>query len=535
VTDNTTLDRAGTAASPKEQALWLLERLVPGIGVNNVCVAFKVDGRLSAPAASQTVDLLLRRFEALRTVFSAGEAELTKRTLGPGEITVPLQVIAPEPGREAALRAFAARLFELQGGPLVRAGILHEADGDVCCMVVHHLVFDAISVAILFVNFVAVYDAIAAGQAVPAALREPVPALAESPPSERGLAFWREHLAGFEPRSHDLGLGRRYAGPPTLIGGECHHSLDPAVTAAVRRLQRELRAPEAVILYAAFYLLLIAHGADRDLVVGTPVNRRRKEDGGAVGFHISVAPLRAQADPDLSFRQLVVQTRNNFLQALEHSSVSLEDFMAGLSRTSSSWRDTIMRHMFNYMAGPSVQSFAIGGMKAEPLTVFNGFCKSDIEFFVHSTPGGIAIRAVYYAELFGPQDVRQLLERYEALLATLAADVERPIGDLPAWGERPAPPPGPPASPPPAGLAAPDGELVGALVALWGRLLNRDDIDAQGDFFVNGGHSVLAAQLAQQVGELTGIRPKLADVFAAPTPAGLAALIESRRQEAPSA
>jgi hypothetical protein len=62
-------------------------------------------------------------------------------------------------------------------------------------------------------------------------------------------------------------------------------------------------------------------------------------------------------------------------------------------------------------------------------------------------------------------------------------------------------------------------------------MLGRDDVDARSNFFVKGGHSVLAAQLAHKVGELTGVRPKLADVFAMPTPAELADLIDSRRRE----
>jgi Condensation domain/Phosphopantetheine attachment site len=526
--ESTRTDSAAVGVTLKEQALWLLERLVPDIGVNNVPMTFRVDGRLSVAAVERTIALLMRRFETLRTVFYADETELRKRILGPDETTIPVQVIPTGPDEISALRDFVARPFELQSQPLVRAGIQHAADGDVCCVAVHHLIFDAVSAAILFMNFVAVYDAVAAGQKVPAALREPVATLAETPPTEQGLAFWREHLAGFDPQSLDLGIGKRYAGRPTLLGGEHHHALDPQVTKAVRRLQRELRAPESVILYAAFYLLLIAHGADRDLVVGTPVNRRSKEDAGAIGFHISVAPLRARADPDMSFGQLVVQTRDNFLSALEHASVSLDDFMADLSRSSSSWRDTIMRHMFNYMTGPPGQSFVIGGMKGEPVSIFNGFAKSDIEFFVNSAPDGISIRAVYYAELFDQDDVRLLVTRYETLLATLAADVKQPIGELPTWGERPAPTDD---GTPPEPAAGYDSELVRELVGLWRQMLGRDDVDARSNFFVKGGHSVLAAQLAHKVGELTGVRPKLADVFAMPTPAELADLIDSRRRE----
>jgi hypothetical protein len=65
------------------------------------------------------------------------------------------------------------------------------------------------------------------------------------------------------------------------------------------------------------------------------------------------------------------------------------------------------------------------------------------------------------------------------------------------------------------------------LMAFWRELLGRDDIDASSNFFANGGHSLLAAQLAQRVTGLTGVRLRLADVFDHPTPAGLAAFLRA--------
>lgn len=40
----------GQRATRKEQALWLLEELVPGTGVNNLSVAFTVAGPLRRPS-----------------------------------------------------------------------------------------------------------------------------------------------------------------------------------------------------------------------------------------------------------------------------------------------------------------------------------------------------------------------------------------------------------------------------------------------------------------------------------------------------
>jgi non-ribosomal peptide synthetase component E (peptide arylation enzyme) len=73
--------------------------------------------------------------------------------------------------------------------------------------------------------------------------------------------------------------------------------------------------------------------------------------------------------------------------------------------------------------------------------------------------------------------------------------------------------------------AEPGDKLVGAVLKLWRDLLQRDDLDVDSNFFMNGGHSLLGAQLLKRVEDTLGPVLRLADLFDAPTPAGLAEII----------
>jgi amino acid adenylation domain-containing protein len=79
-----------------------------------------------------------------------------------------------------------------------------------------------------------------------------------------------------------------------------------------------------------------------------------------------------------------------------------------------------------------------------------------------------------------------------------------------------------------AGPVTPDDPLVGRLLALWRDLLGAAGLAADANFFVHGGHSLLAAILATRVGEELGLPVSLLDVFHAPTPVELAALLRER-------
>ncbi|GIJ56364.1 non-ribosomal peptide synthetase [Virgisporangium aurantiacum] len=80
----------------------------------------------------------------------------------------------------------------------------------------------------------------------------------------------------------------------------------------------------------------------------------------------------------------------------------------------------------------------------------------------------------------------------------------------------------------PVPVAAPstvDGELVATLTGLWRDALRRPDVGPHDNFFLHGGHSILAARLAGRIEEVTGHPVGVRAVFTHPTPSQLAAAL----------
>lgn len=75
------------------------------------------------------------------------------------------------------------------------------------------------------------------------------------------------------------------------------------------------------------------------------------------------------------------------------------------------------------------------------------------------------------------------------------------------------------------------GDLVGTLVKIWRRLLSRPGADADSDFFVEGGDSLLAIELALEIERAVGRRIPVATVFNFPTPRTLAVALETATGE----
>ncbi|NRQ39370.1 amino acid adenylation domain-containing protein [Nonomuraea sp. NN258] len=414
-------------ATRAEQSLALLETLVPGSGMNNLSVVFEVDGRLGEWELGETLAALLTRHEVLRTVFHAADFGLIKHVVPADSFTMPLLERDLE---EGAVEAFVAEPFALDGAPLVRAALFRGPFGDVCCLVVHHLVFDAVSCGILLAEFAEIYESVAAGLGVPEPAG-PTSAVVRPPAGEESLAYWRARLNGFDPSESALSCGGQDVAEPTLRGGCVTRTLSAPALAAVRRLGRRLRAPEAVVLLAAYYVLLARHGAGPDLVVGSPADTRGLDARRAVGFHVNVLPLRAVVDLSAGFGELVPQVREAFLGALQHADVPVDVLVAESGRWQGSWRNTLFRHGFNYVPDAGGDTFEIDGMPARRLITENGFSKLDLEFFFLAAEDEIRIRAVHYAEVLGTADVESLVDRYDELLVSLDEQPLLPLGELP--------------------------------------------------------------------------------------------------------
>jgi hypothetical protein len=296
----TSANTVAVRPSVKEEALWLLETLVPGTGVNNLSLAMRVDRALSLPLVDAALDVLINRHTALRTVFTATEGGLRKGILDEGRVVrTSRHVVAGDVS--AAMSGFVAEPFPLAGEPLIRAGYFEHDSGDYLCLAVHHLIFDTTSALVLREELAAAYSSLQADLPLPDIFAAPEPVTDDIPPSQQSLAFWREHLAGARPQELELACGVPDRGEaPTLAGDQVTVELSKEATASIGQLAKRWRAPEAVVLLAAYSALLAGHGAGPDTVIGTPIDIRRPASAGAVGYHVNGLPLRIPHRPDQS-------------------------------------------------------------------------------------------------------------------------------------------------------------------------------------------------------------------------------------------
>ena len=113
-----------------QQRLWFMHQMEPGSAHYNAAVTITLQGRLDVDALRRALGEIVRRHEALRTVFAAVDGEPVQVVLPDAAVELPVTDLAsPEPGARAAeadrvTRDEAARPFDLARGPLFRPRLL---------------------------------------------------------------------------------------------------------------------------------------------------------------------------------------------------------------------------------------------------------------------------------------------------------------------------------------------------------------------------------------------------------------------------
>ncbi|HEX7239101.1 MAG TPA: amino acid adenylation domain-containing protein, partial [Longimicrobiaceae bacterium] len=149
-----------------QERLWFLDRLQPGSAFYNIPAAVRLEGAQDAGALERAVGEVVRRHEALRTTFAEVEGSPVQVVAPFGGFALPVEDLSGvEEGERAAVARRrvaedAARPFDLERGPLFRAGLLRlGAEEHVLLLCMHHVVSDGWSMGVLFGELSALYGA----------------------------------------------------------------------------------------------------------------------------------------------------------------------------------------------------------------------------------------------------------------------------------------------------------------------------------------------------------------------------------------
>ena len=432
----------GRPLSFAQQRLWFLDRLEPGNAVYNLPLAFRLIGRLEAPALAAAVSGVVRRHEALRTRFEVVAGEPVQVVDPPAPMAVPVIDLSGIEGREEAerlARIDAARPFDLARGPLLRVTLVRLAEEDhLVLATMHHIVSDGWSMGVFIREVAALY--VAASDGRPSPLPElPVQysdfALWQrrhlsGEALDRQLAYWRERLAG-APAALELPTDRPRPVVRRQLGAQRPWSTSAELLERLEALARSRGVTLFMVLLAAFQTLLRRLGGQADCLVGSPIaNRNRAEIEGLIGFFVNALVLRGDLSGSPTFTELLERTREVALGAYAHQDLPFEKLVEELQPERSLSHTPLFQVVLGLQNAP-VSAMELPDLRLEPVNPETGTAKFDLTVLLGAGPNGIAGSFEYDLDLFDPATVQAIADRYTVLLEGVAENPDRRLSDLP--------------------------------------------------------------------------------------------------------
>ncbi|CAE6826592.1 Tyrocidine synthase 3 [Paraburkholderia domus] len=525
--------------SAAQLSLWFLYRTQPDSAAYNIPVALRLRGPLDVDALREAFAGAAVRHPALRTRLVERQGELpAQRIAAPTPFELPVIDLLSLEATETAREAVAVTLTDedaltpfdlLDDTPLWRVRLLRLDEHDhVLSLVVHHIVSDGQSIDLWLEEVRTIYGAIVRGaspaasgpsSALPHALVLPV-----AVPRAR-LSFWRDVLADAPAYVLPSPPSGRSA-TPRWTAGRLAFQFTPDVVQRARTMALEVHATLPMLLHAALNVAFYRATGATDQPIGVLASTRELTGEAArraLGLFINAVVVRTRLARTDTPVTLLADVRDAALAAYSHADTPFADVVAGLRAPRPQPGNPLFSVMFNYLRPTGTAERDWAGLALDDFNDVRHCVVFELELDVVEHPDGRVTGAFSYAdELVDGRFVEALTADYMNVVQQFVDAPHEALGApsahfalaKPAIAEDVMP----------GALHDEATQHAEALERVWSDLFEGNTPAHHDNLFEAGATSfdvVRFVDAAQAAGHALSI----ADVFAAPTFAGLSARI----------
>ncbi|WP_439740574.1 amino acid adenylation domain-containing protein [Bradyrhizobium japonicum] len=409
----------------------------------HVPLAWRLKGGLDRSAWQRSLDRVLARHEALRSVFVTSDGKLRVELL-PEEAGLPVveHDLRDRLDADAALSQLCQQEgrtpFDLARGPLIRGRLIRLSDEThVFLLTQHHIVSDGWSLGVLVGELSQLYRAFVAGD------DDPLPPLAIQYPDyaawqrqwlsgerlQRQAQYWRSNLSG-APARLALPTDRPRPAQQSFAGATVPIIIDADLTRGLKRLSRQHGTTLFMTVLAGWAAVLSRLSGQDDLVIGVPsANRGHREIEELIGFFVNTLALRLDLSGEPSVSELLERTRCTALGAQEHQDLPFEQVVEIVQPPRALDHTPLFQVMLAW-ENNTVGSLDLPGLSVEAAGEEIDQVKFDLELSLGEQGEEIAGTLAYATALFDQTTIERQRDYLLALLRAMAADAQQEVGRI---------------------------------------------------------------------------------------------------------
>ncbi|BDU08625.1 hypothetical protein FMUBM48_48880 [Nocardia cyriacigeorgica] len=429
-----------------QQRMWFLNRFDPESAVDNIPAAVRLSGLLDRQALQIAVADVLARHESLRTFYPEVDGTAYQQAVPTAKV---IPDLSPVEVTEAELPARVAELvhtgFDVTGEVPFRARLFEISPTEhVLALVVHHISADGFSMGPLTRDVMTAYGARVEGgepawrplevQYADFALWQREVLGSEDDPESviaEQIGFWTETLRAL-PEQLDLPADRPRPAVASGQGATEVFEIDAQTHAALTELARTRGATLFMVTHAALAVLLSRLSGEPDIAIGTPVaGRGERALDDLIGMFVNTLVLRTEVDGAATFTDLLRTVRSTDIAAFGHADLPFERLVEILNPARSQARHPLFQVMLSFQ-NTGQNSLELPGLTVSGVELPIDVAKFDLQLVLseNGENGGITAELIYATDLFDAATMAQFGRRFNRLLAAVAAEPDRAIGDI---------------------------------------------------------------------------------------------------------
>ncbi|MGD2086566.1 MAG: SDR family NAD(P)-dependent oxidoreductase [Candidatus Aminicenantes bacterium] len=441
--------------SSAQTRLYIMYRIDPSGTAYNESFAVLLQGILDRDQLNKAVKQLIKRHESFRTTFEIIDNKPVQRIHNEAEFEIeyydlqvtgagdrcrweeaPFGQASDAPGEKTQTgtethHSF-IRPFDLSRAPLLRVGVIEEADNRRILMIdMHHIITDGVSDNIFVKDFMALYS----GEVMPSlkiqykdyaqwqcsASKQEVTAKQEN--------YWLNQFKGQLPV---LDFPTDYGRPllQNFEGSSISSSIDKELTGKVKAFVSENDTTLYIILLAVYTILLSKYTGREDIVVGSPITGRTHPDlQNIIGMFVNMLAMRNFPVGSMRFAEFLEKVKKNSLQAFENQEYQFEELVTKLGLQGETSRNPLFDVVFA-LQNMGVEKVEINDLKVVPYESENKGAQFDFLLITSERENTIDITLEYSTALFKKETTERLVERYIEILKQVTEEKDIKLQEI---------------------------------------------------------------------------------------------------------
>ena len=431
-----------------QSRFWVLSQLEGGSLAYNITAAVKLTGKVDFDKFEESFQLLINRYEILRTYFKSNVEGEVQQYILPSE-KVAFKIILKDfseienQENEVAnyLQEISNTSFDLEKGPLIRASLIKLKDKEyVFFLSLHHIIGDGWSLELLISEIVKIYNDLVEGRTInlpelSIQYKDYAVWLNEELYQEKYLAsekYWVQKFKGEIPVLNLPSFNKRPL-VQTFNGNTISHQFANTFLEKLKVFSKEQDVTLFMTLMSGIKALLYRYTGQDDIIVGTPIAGREHPDlENQMGLFLNTLPIRTQFKEKSTFLELLAKEKETLLEAYDYQNYPFDVLVGKLNLK----RDTSRSALFDVLVVLQNQSQLNNlnnqkflNVEIEDYEFKSKTSKFDINFtFIETTK--FVLKIDYNTDVYDKYLIERIFSHFENLLQQLINNPERKIQEI---------------------------------------------------------------------------------------------------------